>query len=30
MFKNFCRRNDAASDLYDGKSKNKTAVVFFS
>ena len=29
MFKYFCRCNDAVSDLYDGKSKNKIAVVFF-
>ena len=29
MFKNFCRCNAAVSDLYDGKSKNKIAVVFF-
>ena len=27
--KNFFRRNAAVSDLYDGKSKNKIAVVFF-
>ena len=30
MFKNFCRCNAAVSDLYDGKSKNKVAVVFLS
>ena len=29
MFKNFSRCNAAVSDLYDGKSKNKIAVVFF-
>ena len=29
MFKNFCRCNATASDLYDGKSKNKIAVAFF-
>ena len=29
MFKNFCRYNAAVSDFYDGKSKNKIAVVFF-
>ena len=29
MFKNFCRRNAAVSDLYDGKSKNKITVAFF-
>ena len=29
MFKTFCRRNAAVSDLYDSKSKNKIAVVFF-
>ena len=23
MFENFCRRNAAVSDFYDGKSKNK-------
>ena len=30
MFKNFCGCNAAVSDLYDGKGKNKIAVVFFS
>ena len=30
MFKNFCRRNVAVSDLYDGKCKNKITVAFFS
>ena len=30
MFKNFCCCNAIISDLYDGKSKNKTAVIFFS
>ena len=30
MFKNLCRCNATVSDLYDGKSKNKIAVVFFS
>ena len=30
MFENFCRRNAAVSDFYDGKSKNKIAVVLFS
>ena len=29
MFKNFCRCNAAVSDLYDGKSKNKIAIIFF-
>ena len=29
MFKNVCRCNAAVSDLYDGKSKNKIAVIFF-
>ena len=29
MFKNFCCCNAAESDLYDGKSKNKIAVIFF-
>ena len=29
MFKNFCHWNAAISDLYDGRSKNKIAVVFF-
>ena len=29
MLKFFCRCNAAVSDLYDGKSKNKIAVVFF-
>ena len=29
MFKIFGRCNAAVSDLYDGKSKNKTAVVIF-
>ena len=29
MFKTFCRCNAAVSDLYDGKSKNKIAVIFF-
>ena len=29
MFKIFCRCNAAVSDLNDGKSKNKIAVVFF-
>ena len=29
MLKIFCRCNAAVSDLYDGKSKNKIAVVFF-
>ena len=29
MFKHFSRCNAAASDLYDGKSKNEIAVVFF-
>ena len=29
MFKNFCRFNAVVSDLYDGKSKNKIAVIFF-
>ena len=30
MFKNFCHCNAAISDLYDGKSKNKIAIIFFS
>ena len=30
MFENFWRCNAAVSELYDGKSKNKIAVVFFS
>ena len=30
MFKHFCPCNVAVSDLYDSKSKNKIAVVFFS
>ena len=30
MFKHFCYCNAAASDLYDIKSKNKIAVIFFS
>ena len=30
MFKHFCPCNAAVSDLYDSKSKNKIAVVFFS
>ena len=30
MFKNFCHCNAALSDLYDSKSKNKIAVIFFS
>ena len=30
MFKNFRRCDAAVSDLYDSKSKNKIAVVFFS
>ena len=30
MFKNVCHCNGAVSDLYDGKSKNKIAVIFFS
>ena len=29
-FKNFYRCNATVSDLYDDKSKNKIAVVFFS
>ena len=29
MLRNFCRCNAAASDLYNGKSENKIAVVFF-
>ena len=29
MFKNVCRCNTTVSDLYDGKSKNKIAVIFF-
>ena len=29
MFKNFCCRNAVVSELYDDKSKNKIAVVFF-
>ena len=29
MFKNFCRCNAAVFELYNGKSKNKVAVVFF-
>ena len=29
MFKNFSRCNAAVSDLNDGKSKNKIAVIFF-
>ena len=30
MFKDFGRCNATVSDLYDGKSKNKIAVIFFS
>ena len=30
MFKNFCRFDAAVSDLYNGKSKNKIAIIFFS
>ena len=30
MFKNFYCCNSAVSDFYDGKSKNKIDVVFFS
>ena len=29
MFKNFCCCNTPVSDLYEGKSKNKIAIVFF-
>ena len=29
MFKKFCCCNAALSDLYDDKSKNKSAVIFF-
>ena len=29
MFKNFCHCNAAISDLYNCKSKNKIAVIFF-
>ena len=29
MFKNFCCRNAVVSELYDDKSRNKIAVVFF-
>ena len=29
MFENFSHCNAAVSDLYDGKSKNEIAVVFF-
>ena len=29
MFKHFCHCNAAISDVYDGKSKNKIAVIFF-
>ena len=30
LFKIFCRCNATVSDLYDGKRKNKIAVVYFS
>ena len=30
MFKIFCCCNAAISDLYDSKSKNKIAIIFFS
>ena len=29
MFEKFCCCNAAVSDLYDSKSKNKIAVIFF-